>query len=109
MPERLTTTPTRSGLQHIHDYGKECRFIRQLTEAIFKNLDDGKDRKVYNKALYDMCMQYPDKAMMLMDGEGVLSYRNHVRNKKGKLMSCEAYIGRNVMQEMPTKDYKLQE
>lgn len=52
----------------------------------------GKDTKVYSDAIYEMLKDKRNMSMFL-DGEREIHYKNHKRDKKGRLVYVEAYIG----------------
>lgn len=62
--------------------------------------DDG----VYTKAELDLITR--DKANMqkFLEGCHRIGFRNHVRNAKGKLMSCEAYWIEEYQSDKKTKN-----
>ena len=59
------------------------------------------DDKVYIKAELDMITSSKRNMQLWLDGTQ-MRYRNHKRDKKGKLESCECYFAeyRNVIQEV---------
>lgn len=59
------------------------------------------DDKVYIKAELDTITSSKRNMQLFLDGTKI-AYRNHKRDKKGKLESCECYFveQRNVMQEV---------
>ena len=59
------------------------------------------DDKVYIKAELDLIMSSKRNMQLFLDGTQ-MRYRNHKRNKKGKLESCECYFVeyRNLITEV---------
>ena len=56
----------------------------------------GKDSKIYKDAVMKLITSDIRYTVMYMEGATQICYRNHVRDKKGKLVSCEAYFGEPV-------------
>lgn len=50
----------------------------------------GKENKVYSDAIYTMLFSDKRNMQNFLYGE-TICFRNHERNKKGKLIKCEAY------------------
>ena len=51
-----------------------------------------KDDPVYTKAELDMILSSVDNVRHFLCGDYRIRYRNHVRDKKGRLIKCEAYF-----------------
>lgn len=67
--------------------------LLRINEDCFGN---GKDSKVYKDAVMKLITSELRYTAMYMDGSTDIFYRNHKRDKKGKLISCEAYFGKPV-------------
>jgi len=50
----------------------------------------GSDDAIYTKAELDLVLSSKDCTRKFLQGDRI-GYRNHKRNAKGKLVSCEAY------------------
>ena len=50
----------------------------------------GKDDAIYTRAELDLVLSSKDCTRKFLQGDRI-GYRNHKRNAKGKLVSCEAY------------------
>lgn len=91
-------------MQTTTDYCRERMFARQVAECIYNNLDtaaNDKGYRIHNKAMWNMWLKKPETLLLMMEsGMGsndvIVRYRNHDRDKNGKLKSCEAYLVKKV-------------
>jgi len=63
---------------------------RNITEKLLSNKPKGEDW-IYLKAEWDLISASKRNMQLYLDGTE-MRYRNHKRNKKGKLERCEAYF-----------------
>lgn len=81
--------------ENIEKYGIHLQAIRQ---ALFVCLDGGffdccsKEDEVYNKAVVRLVLSNKLSAKLFMAGCYNFRFRNHKRDKNGKLISVEAYL-----------------
>lgn len=72
--------------------GARKMLARLLDEYdIVCKLKRDKNDKVYTKAELDMILSSKDNTFRFLSGQRPIFYRNHVRDKKGKLIKVEAY------------------
>lgn len=87
-------TSTRK-IEHIVPYSIRLLAIKQLLNRC---LDDGyfdchkKEDAIYNKAIIKLCISDSHAADEFMAGGNGFRFRNHKKDKKGKLASVEAYL-----------------
>lgn len=81
--------------EHILPYSIRLLAIKQLLNRC---LDDGyfdchkKEDAIYNKAVIKLCMSDSHAADEFMAGGNGFRFRNHKKDKNGKLVSVEAYM-----------------
>ena len=91
-------------LQHIAMYAAYYQgalmAVRKATDSLLNNKPK-KDDWIYLKSEWDLITSSKRNMQLYLDGTE-MRYRNHKRNKKGKLESCECYFveRRNVIQEI---------
>jgi hypothetical protein len=91
-------------LQHIAMYSSYYQgaimAVRKITDSLLNNKPK-KDDWIYLKAEWDFITSSKRNMQLYLDGTEI-RYRNHQRNKKGKLESVEAYFveHRNIIQEI---------
>jgi hypothetical protein len=91
-------------LQHIAMYSSYYQgaimAVRKITERLLNNKPK-KDDWVYLKAEWDLIASSKRNMQLFLDGTEI-RYRNHQRNKKGKIESVECYFveRRNVISEV---------
>lgn len=81
-------------------------FARQVAETIRNTLETpntDKNYRIYNEAMWQLFLTKPETLLYLMESacgnhDVVIHFRNHLRDKKGKLKSCEAYLVRLTTQ-----------
>ena len=87
--------PRSKAPEHIHLYGLRLAAMRQL---LHKLLDMGyfdchrKEEALYNKAIITFCLSNSRACDELIEDGGNFRFRNHKRDKRGKLISVEAYL-----------------
>lgn len=74
--------------------------VRKVTESLLNNKPK-KDDWIYLKAEWELITSSKRNMQLYLDGTEI-RYRNHQRNKKGKIESVECYFVeyRNVIQEV---------
>jgi hypothetical protein len=91
-------------LQHITMYSSYYQgaimAVRKITDSLLNNKPK-KDDWIYLKAEWSLITSSKRNMQLYLDGTEI-RYRNHHRNKKGKLESVEAYFveHRNIIQEI---------
>jgi hypothetical protein len=91
-------------MQHIAMYAAYYQgalmAVRKVTESLLNNKPK-KDDWIYLKAEWDLITKSKRNMQLFLDGTQI-RYRNHQRNKKGKLESVECYFveRRNVISEV---------
>lgn len=97
--------PIRVDLQKVMYYGAYYLGALNATREIVKDLLSGDKPKgedwIYLKAEWDLITASKRNMQLFLDGTP-MRYRNHKRNKKGKLEWCECYFVeyRNVITEV---------
>jgi len=81
-------------LQRLSVWTIYAQIIRRVYDQIFNRLLPLVQKKEYPyiKAERDLCMSCLDACCDYHEGRYEIAYRNHKRDKKGKLISCEAYF-----------------
>jgi len=99
-----TETDIKINLQNVVYYGAYLlgaqMTANKLIPYVMQNYRG--DDKVYIKAELDMITSSKRNMQLWLDGTTRIAYRNHKRNKKGKLESCECYFveQRNIITEV---------
>ncbi len=84
--------------EHILPYSIRLLAIKQLLNRC---LDDGyfdchkKEDAIYNKAVIKLCISDSRASDEFMAGGNGFRFRNHKKDKNGKLVSVEAYLPEN--------------
>lgn len=92
-------------LQNVAYYGAYYQgalmAVRKVTESISGGDKPKGEDWIYLKAEWDLITASKRNMQLFLDGTP-MRYRNHKRNKKGKLEWCEAYFVeyKNVIQEI---------
>lgn len=84
-------------VENIHVWGAYYQGARMMLLHLWEHYDlrercavKDKDAGVYMKAIVDFALTDKRNCELFMAGER-LRFRNHERNKKGRLVRCEAY------------------
>ena len=87
--------------ENLHEWSWKMQGAREMLLAIIDSVNAskgrflldsaGKDSKVYHDAIVRLILDNLDNTQKFLM-KNPIGYRNHVRDKKGKLMSCEAYF-----------------
>lgn len=84
-----------TNVRYFSAYYSGARNALELVKTAFLPLMKG-DEKVYTEAILRLATSSMDKARMLID-EYPIIYKNHERDKKGKLIRCDAVFARKVV------------
>ena len=89
------------GFENLHEWRNRMQGAREMLLAIIDSVNEskgrflldsaGKDSKVYHDAIVRLILDNLDNTQKFLM-KNPIGYRNHVRDKKGKLVSCEAYF-----------------
>lgn len=85
-------------MERLHDYSQRMSGARMMHHRLkdHKMIDLKGDDKIYRDAYLDCLFANPHALELWLNGDTPrIGYRNHQRNKKGKLVSCEAYLMEN--------------
>ena len=91
------------GFENLHEWSERMQGAREMLLAIIDSVNEskgrflldsaGKDSKVYHDAIVRLILDNLDNTQKFLMKKPI-GFRNHVRDKKGKLISCEAYFVR---------------
>ena len=88
------------GFENLHEWSERMQGAREMLIKLYEDdkmiLPLGMKRsedKVYTKAIVNLLISDLRNVQEYLLGTNI-GFRNHVRDKKGKLMSCEAYFMR---------------
>ena len=87
--------------ENLHEWSWKMQGAREMLLAIIDSVNAskgrflldsaGKDSKVYHDAIVRLILDNLDNTQKFLM-KNPIGYRNHVRDKKGKLIGCEAYF-----------------
>ena len=87
--------------ENLHEWSWKMQGAREMLLAIIDSVNAskgrflldsaGKDSKVYHDAIVRLILDNLDNTQKFLMKNNI-SFRNHVRDKKGNLISCEAYF-----------------
>ena len=87
-----------SGFENLHEWSERMQGAREMLVKLYENdkmiLQVGVKRSeemVYTKAIVNLLISDLRNVQEYWLGTNI-GFRNHVRDKKGKLISCEAYF-----------------
>ena len=87
-----------SGFENLHEWSERMQGAREMLIKLYENdnmiLPIGVKRsedRVYTKAIVNLLAIDLSNIQEYFLGTNI-GFRNHVRDKKGKLLSCEAYF-----------------
>ena len=87
-----------SGFENLHEWSERMQGAREMLIKLYENdnmiLPIGVKRsedRVYTKAIVNLLASDLKNIQEYFLGTNI-GFRNHVRDKKGKLISCEAYF-----------------
>ena len=92
---KLSSMDIKIDLRRLQDYSAYLQGARKavmLMQKHFPELSKGKEA-VYNKAILSLITNSLRNTDLWLSEEYEIRFRNHKRNKKDKLLSCEAYFG----------------
>ena len=86
------------GFENLHEWSNRMQGAREMLIKLYEDdkmiLPLGMKRyeeRVYTKAIVNLLISDLRNVQEYLIGTNI-GFRNHVRDKKGKLMSCEAYF-----------------
>lgn len=87
-----------NGFENLHEWSNRMQGAREMLIKLYENdkmilplaVKRSEDR-VYTKAIVNLLASDLKNVQEYFLGTNI-GYRNHVRDKKGKLISCEAYF-----------------
>ena len=87
--------------ENLHEWSNRMQGAREMLLAIIDSVNEskgrflldsaGKDSKVYHDAIVRLILDNLDNTQKFLMKKPI-GYRNYVHDKKGKLISCEAYF-----------------
>ena len=90
-----------NSFENIHIWSNRMQGAREMLLAIIDSVNEskgrflldsaGKDSKVYHDAIVQLILDNLENTQKFLM-KNPIGFRNHVRDKKGKLVSCEAYF-----------------
>ena len=91
---KLYYAGVKVSLHSVRYYSAYCQALREAYEKLFPQIIASLrgDEKVYKKAEYDLCMSCMNACDDYHVGTYRRCYKDHVRDKKGKLIKCTAYF-----------------
>lgn len=92
---KLSSMDIKIDLRRLQDYSAYLQGARKavmLMQKQFPELSKGKEA-VYNKAILSLITNSLRNTDLWLSEKYEIRFRNHKRNKKDKLLSCEAYFG----------------
>lgn len=95
MLRMLASEEIKIDLRRLREYSAYLQGARKAVMLIqnqFPELSKGKEA-VYNKAILSLITNSLRNTDLWLSDEYEIRFRNHKRNKKDKLLSCEAYFG----------------
>ena len=94
----MTNKENNSGFENLHEWSERVQGAREMLVKLYEDdkmiLPLGFKRSedmVYTKAIVNLLISDLRNVQEYLLGTNI-GFRNHVRDKKGKLMSCEAYF-----------------
>lgn len=83
-------------LTRLNEWAWRIAGARQLMRVLLMHMNStrDKDHAVYNEAIVRLIMESPINMDRFLTQEYEIRYRNHERNKKGKLIHCEAFFAK---------------
>lgn len=99
------TNEVRINLQRVTHFGAYMQGARALLERLLADISthslplsgfSGKDGKVYDAAIVALIRSDLKHLDMYLSGDHQISFRNHQKDKKGRLTSVEAYFTHRV-------------
>ena len=94
----MTNKENNSGFEKLHEWSNRMQGAREMLIKLYEDdkmiLPVGVKRsedRVYTKAIVNLLIIDFRNVQEYLIGTNI-DFRNHVRDKKGKLVSCEAYF-----------------
>ena len=96
----MTNKENNNGFENLHEWSERMQGAREMLIKLYEDdkmiLPLGVKRSediVYTKAIVNLLSSELKNVQEYLLGTNI-GFRNHVRDKKGKLISCEAYFVR---------------
>ena len=94
----MTNKENNNGFENLHEWSERMQGAREMLIKLYEDdkmifplgVKRSEDR-VYTKAIVNLLISDLRNVQEYLIGTNI-GFRNHVRDKKGKLMSCEAYF-----------------
>lgn len=93
------TNEVKVNLRNIHDWSVYMQGARRafiLYRELLESCKGDRDKAVYTDAIHKLITSDLRYTGMFLAGGYTICYRNHQRDKKGKLVSCEAFFADKV-------------
>ena len=94
----MTNKENNNGFENLHEWSERMQGAREMLIKLYEDdkmiLPVGVKRyeeMVYTKAIVNLLINDLRNVQEYLIGTNI-GFRNHVRDKKGKLVSCEAYF-----------------
>ena len=88
-------------MEHLHEWSERMNGARMMLSYLRDQMQRGAridldptpkgEGKIYTEAIFRLALSNPDNTEKFMAGCEI-GYRNHERDKKGKLIKAEAYF-----------------
>ena len=86
------------GFENLHEWSNRMQGARELLIKLYEDCEmilpvgvKRSEERVYTKAIVNLLISDLRNVQEYLIGTNI-GFRNHVRDKKGKLISCEAYF-----------------
>lgn len=79
-------------LNNIHMYSSYLQGARDMMLMLSENYKSKNESQVYTKAVFKLVTSSLKHTALFMFGACEIGYRNHIKDKRGKLESVEAYF-----------------
>ena len=93
------THEVKVNLRNVHDWSVYMQGARRafiVYRELMESTKHDRDKGVYMDAIHRLITSDLRYTGMFLAGDYTICYRNHKRDKKGKLVSCEAFFADKV-------------
>ena len=94
----MTNKENNNGFENLHEWSERMQGAREMLIKLYEDdnmilpvCEKRSEDRVYTKAIVNLLISDLRNVQEYLIGTNI-GFRNHVRDKKGKLMSCEAYF-----------------
>lgn len=104
--DKLNSNPEmKIPLSKIQFYAAYIRGLQSAYDVLFKRMIvlAKRSEKPYLQAEYNLIMSNVNALYDYHTGKYNVRYRNHINDKKGKLIKCEAYMTKGVQLDVEVK------